>query len=288
MTQADETALDEARRFYAEEIRLAGALEREAVVGAFSRVPRERFLGPPPWKIAGRDGRYRALPGDDPRTTYHNVIFAIDEGRRLNNGEPGFVGFLIDASGADEGQHAVHIGCGTGYYTAVLAELVGSSGQVTAIELDEGLADRARQNLEPWPWVDVRQADGTVFDPGAADAILVNAGATHPAPVWLDRLLPGANLILPLTVNAPVHGGGWVLRVTPVAKGLSARFISPVGIYHCVGARDDALNRRLADAYARGDEARGRVRSLRRDAHVEGDDCWLHADDFCLSSLELE
>jgi protein-L-isoaspartate(D-aspartate) O-methyltransferase len=37
----------------------------------------------------------------------------------------------------------VHIGAGTGYYTAILACLVGPSGKVTGIEVDASLAARA-------------------------------------------------------------------------------------------------------------------------------------------------
>jgi protein-L-isoaspartate(D-aspartate) O-methyltransferase len=288
MTMIDDPGVAEALRFFAEEIRFAAPVERDEVVEAFASVRRERFLGPAPWKFGTLEGRYRVVPGSDPCSTYHNVVFAIDERRRLNNGQPSFLGRLIDESGAAPGHHVVHVGCGTGYYSAVLAELVGEGGRVTAIELDEDLAARARRNLADFPNVEVKQADGTIFDAGAANAILVNAGSTHPASVWLDRLLPGANLILPLTVNAPVHGGGWVLKVTQGKKGLAARFISPVGIYHCAGARDEALSRRLGHAYARGDEARKKVRSLRRDEHSEGDGCWLHTDEFCLSNFALD
>jgi protein-L-isoaspartate(D-aspartate) O-methyltransferase len=223
------------------------------------------------------------VSGNDPRDTYHNVLFALDESRQLNNGQPSFVGHLIDASNASSGQHAVHIGCGSGYYTAILAELVGESGHVTAIEIDDDLAARARVNLEPWSQVSVKHADGTKFDPGAAESILVNAGATHPAPLWLDRMLPGATLILPMTTNAAVHGGGWVLRVNHTANGFEARFLSTVGIYHCAGARSDEMNRLLTQSYMKGVEELQAVRSLRRDDHSESEDCWLHTDDFCLS-----
>ena len=288
MTETDQPGLDEARRFYAEEIRFVANLQRQEVVDAFARVPRERFLGAPPWRVGLRAGGYRSVEGGDPRDTYHNVIFAIDEARKLNNGEPSFLGFLIDQSGATKGHHVVHVGCGTGYYTAVLAETVGETGHVTAIELDEELAAHARANLEPWPNVEVKQADGTVFDPGAANAILVNAGVTHPVDLWLDRLLPSANLILPMTVNAPVHGGGWVLKVCSTSRGFEASFISPVGIYHCAGARDDGFNRRLGEAYARGHEALRAVHSLRRDEHTASEACWLHTEDFCLSTEPLE
>lgn len=285
MTQTEDPGLEEALRFYAEELRFTAPVEREEVVAAFARVPRERFLGSPPWQVFMEGGVYREIPGGDPRSTYHNVIFAIDVARRLHNGQPSLLARLIDESGAAPGHHVVHVGCGTGYYSAVLAELVGEAGRVTAIELDEDLALRARENLADWPHVEVKQADGTLFDPGAANAVLVNAGATHPAPVWLDRLLPGASLILPLTVSAPLHGVGWVLKATQGVRGLAARFICRVGIYPCVGARDDALDRRLREAYARGDEALLQVRSLRRDDHAEGESCWLHSDDFCLSCL---
>ena len=47
-----------------------------------------------------------------------------------------------------------------GYYTAILAELVGPTGAVSAIEIDEPLAERAREALAPWPQVTVVNGDG--------------------------------------------------------------------------------------------------------------------------------
>ena len=287
MSEIDPAAVAEARRFYAEEVRFVGNLKREEVVAAFAKVPRERFLGPPPWKLGEPSGRYRDVPGGDPRDTYHDVAYALDASRTLNNGLPSFMGSLIDASGACEGQHAVHIGCATGYYTAILAELVGENGHVTAIEIDEIFAEQARENLSPWPQVSVKQADGTQFDPGAANVILVNAGATHPLSLWLERLLPHAKLIVPLTVNAPMHGEGWVLEVSHAVQGFAARFLEPVGIYPCAGGRDEDLNRLLSRVFQRGDDEVRKVRSLRRDEHAPGEDCWLHGEDFCLSRTEL-
>jgi protein-L-isoaspartate(D-aspartate) O-methyltransferase len=279
----DGSEIEAARHFYAEEIRFTANLQREEVVQAFARVPREGFLGRPPWRIASPGGTYRTVPGADPCSAYHNVMFAIDERRQLNNGQPSFVGSLIDESGARSGHHAVHIGCGAGYYTAILAELVGEGGSVTAVEVDDDLVVRARANLSPWRQVEVKHADGAVYDPGAADAILVNAGATHPLPLWLDRLLPGAILIVPLTVSYSVHTLGQVLKVTSTPRGLAARFVSPVGIYPCTGARSEELGRKLVASYARGNDALARVRSLRRDEHAEGSGCWLHTSEFCLS-----
>jgi len=98
-------------------------------------------------------------------------------------------------------QHVLHIGAGTGYYTAVLAELVGSAGRVTAFEVDKAVAARARRNLGAWPQVRVIHGDAlaTPFDP--ADGITVNAGATRPPAAWLDALRPGGRMTLPLTTD---------------------------------------------------------------------------------------
>jgi protein-L-isoaspartate(D-aspartate) O-methyltransferase len=53
------------------------------------------------------------------------VLVAIDEKRLLNNGPPSFLAILIEALALQEGDHVVHVGCGTGYYSAILAEFVG-------------------------------------------------------------------------------------------------------------------------------------------------------------------
>ena len=155
---------------------------------------------------------------------------------------------------------------------------------MTAVEVDDELATRARANLADLAQVEVVQGDGTRFDPGAADAFLVNAGVTHPAPLWLERMLPCARLVLPLTVTAPLHGYGAALKVTRQSAGLAARFISGVGIYPCTGARDDELGRRLGESFARGFAELARVRSLRVDLHRNDASCWLHGDDFCVST----
>jgi protein-L-isoaspartate(D-aspartate) O-methyltransferase len=98
---------------------------------------------------------------------------------------------LIAAATPEPGEHVVHIGAGVGYYMAILAELVGAAGRVTAIEFDAELAARATANLARTPHARAIPGDGTrvVFEP--ADIIYVSAGATRPADAWLDRLKEG-------------------------------------------------------------------------------------------------
>jgi protein-L-isoaspartate(D-aspartate) O-methyltransferase len=95
---------------------------------------------------------------------------------------------LIAAAAPQPGEHVVHVGAGVGYHTAILAELVGVAGRVTAIEFDAELAARAMASFAQTPHVRAVHGDGTrvTFEP--ADVIYINAGATRPADVWLDRL----------------------------------------------------------------------------------------------------
>jgi len=288
--------LDSIRRYYAEELRAVAHLQSEALVDAFAKVSREDFLGPGPWLIlnpfhmvddSNEDSYYRETADADPKHLYHNVLVAIDAKRCLNNGQPTFLATLIDSLDLASGDQVVHIGCGTGYYTAIMAEVVGPKGRVTAFEVDTELAARARTNLNHLSHVEVVESDGGTIAPNVHDGMLVNAGATHPRQEWLDALRVGGRLILPLTVanESDTPHSGHILKIKRREDGFAARFISPTSIFPCSGARDPELNDKLRAAF-NGDDWRC-VQSLRRDAHVCAETCWLHNEQFCLSKLPV-
>jgi len=175
--------INDRRRFYAEEITVIANIRTPGLADALAAVPRERFLPPGPWLIRSEidyGGGPRQTPDNDPRHVYHNVVVAIDPARQLFNGAPSLLSICIDALLLQPGARVLHVGAGTGYYTALLAHVVGPTGAVMAVEIDEHLAATARSNLRDMNWVDVRQGDGTAVDRGSCDAILVNAGMTHP------------------------------------------------------------------------------------------------------------
>src|ERR1043166_5098874 len=178
------------------------------------------------------------------------------------------------------GERALHVGCGVGYYTAIMAEVVGPRGQVVGVEIDAALAERARKNLSHFAHVEVLHADGGEVGAGAFDAIFVNAGATHPRTVWLDGLRRGGRLVLPLTAE---DGRGALLRVAFDGRAHAASFVSTARVFHCAGSRDAEAGRLLRGAPPPpGPSA---VRSLRRDAHEADATCWLHLEGCCLSTL---
>ena len=273
------------RTWYAEELRYAAAVKSKDVIRAFATVPRERFLGPGPWLICTGEApnKYWSTEDDDPRCVYHNVVIGMLTEKGLNNGQPGLWAHLFDRLDLARGKRVLHLGCGAGYYSAILAEIVGPSGRVTAIDLEEGLVTRAAEALGPWPQASAVAADGATYQPGAVDIIVASAGATHPLPQWLDALPPGGELLLPLTGK-----GGWgqTLLVTRQrdGEGFAARFAGYVGIYHFAGARDAEMAERIDRAVGRHDMAD--VKSLRREPHAEDESCWLHGEGWCLSRRE--
>ena len=139
----------EIRRMYAERLRTAANL-RQAIVEAFARVPREEFLGPVPWQIGQPQLRDRAAPYITTREAcrlediYQDVVVVIDPTRKINNGQPSIHARWLEAVSPQPGEAVLHIGCGVGYYTSILAELVGPSGRVVAYEIEPDLAMRAQ------------------------------------------------------------------------------------------------------------------------------------------------
>jgi protein-L-isoaspartate(D-aspartate) O-methyltransferase len=280
--------LDDCRRFYAEEIKFAANLDSPALIEAFARVPRENFLGPGPWQIAFPSlalggTAYRTI--DDPRDLYHNVLIALDTSRGLNNGHPSSLAQWIEALDLKTGQHVFHLGCGVGYYTAIMAEVVGPDGHVVGSEVDSDLAARAAANLSGYRNVAVHAADGAALDAGTFDAMFINAGVTHPHPPWLDRLSEGGRIVLPITVAIPEMGAGTgvMLRIIRNRGFFASQVVSEVGIYSCTSVRDPALEPLIRKALTA--KALLKLKSVRVDQHAQADTCILHGGGVCLSSL---
>jgi protein-L-isoaspartate(D-aspartate) O-methyltransferase len=176
----------------------AGVVDNARLEAAFSATRREDFLGAGPWFIL-RFRDYRATPDADPVYLYTDNLVGILPERHINNGQPSLHAHLIHRAAPATGEHVVHIGTGTGHYTAILAHLVGPSGRVTGVEYEPALAARAKTNFAAYPNVDIVEGDGTLVSFDTADVIYVNAGCTRPAESWLDRLADGGRLILPMT-----------------------------------------------------------------------------------------
>jgi len=272
------STIESARRLYAEELCRTNHIASPAILNAFATVPRERFVGPAPWIIQAH-GEAWITENGDPREVYRDALIVLDQAKHLNNGQPSLWACHFALLDVHSGDRVLHLGCGTGYYTAILAELTGPQGKVDAIELDLGLASRAQVALEPWAQVTVVHGDGAQgpFDP--ADVIVVSAGATHPLAAWLDAVKPHGKLLFPLTST---RGPGTMAHLVRAgADRFHAELVGTAFFVDFAGARDSAVGGELARALKRDQGAT--VRSLRCDIHEKDPTCWLHGDRWCFS-----
>ncbi len=152
----------------------------ERILAAMSRVPRERFVSE----------SFRA-------EAYEDHPLPIGAGQTIS--QPYIVALMLEALGLSPQDKALEIGTGSGYATALLAEL---AAQVFSVERHPTLADNARQTLAELGYTNVKlfAGDGSLGIPSAApfNAILVSAAAPEiPGPL-LAQLADGGRMIIPV------------------------------------------------------------------------------------------
>jgi protein-L-isoaspartate(D-aspartate) O-methyltransferase len=259
----------------------AGIAAGSELAAAFASTPREHFVGPPPWKVSTMSG-YIETPTDDPAFLYQDIVVALGTEGPLNNGEPTLHASCLSTLALKRGERVVHVGAGTGYYTTLLAKLVGEEGAVDAYEIDAVLAKRTIANLAGFRHVTVHHRSGSEAPLPQCDVLYVCAGATAPLPVWLDALKPGGRLIFPLT---PGEGFGAMLLITRQGEqGYSAKFLFPAQFVPCIGARNDAEGKRIVEAFGTNDWRK--VNSLHRDDSPDKS-CWCSGFGWWLSTETL-
>ena len=271
----------------------AGVKGDGPLLSAFAKVERERFFGPPPWFYSDFSN-YRELASGDPVVLYQDMLVALDRNRHVNNGVPSLHASALSEIGVGAGDHVAHIGAGTGYFTAILAELVGPTGRVTAIEYDPALTEQARQNLAGYTNVEVVQADGTQCPRSEVDVIYVNFALDHPASAWVENLAFRGRLLFPLGVPAiddqgkqlPFTRMGGFLLIVREDTGFSARFLQPVSFVWAEGQEPPPAGRREGLEAAFRTRTAGEVRQLRWRRPPEADE-WYSEEEWGLSKKEL-
>jgi protein-L-isoaspartate(D-aspartate) O-methyltransferase len=150
------------------------------VLAAMGRVPRHEFLGP-----------------EFQREAYEDRPLPIGHGQTVS--QPYIVAAMLEALELQPADRVLEVGTGSGYQTALLAEL---TAKVYSIERHAALAERAREALARLGYreVEVVVGDGTEGLPNAApfDAILVSAAAPRLPPPLLEQLAEGGRMIVPV------------------------------------------------------------------------------------------
>ena len=248
------------------------------VADAFDRVPREHFVGPGPWLTLAGEG-YVESETADPALLYDDIVVALAPDRRINNGQPTLHARCLSAARVRPGERVLHIGCGAGYYSAVISELVTVSGHVVAWDVEADLVASARRNLIGWSNVAVELRDGTVPPIPRSDVIYVCAGCTAPVRAWVDALADGGRLLFPLT---PGWDYGAVLMITRAGEAFNARFLCRCQFIPCVGGWDELSQADVRKAFSTGDI--DEVSSLHFGVASAGSDIWLAGNGWWLST----
>jgi protein-L-isoaspartate(D-aspartate) O-methyltransferase len=197
MHPTDTPALDvhEFREALIAKIDSLGNFRTPQVKAAFRAVPRHLFL-----------------PGVDLATAYapKPVVTkrAEDDTAISSASSPSLVATMLEQLDIQPGHHVLEIGAATGINAALLSELVGPTGSVVTIELDEDLADGARSSLAAagYDRVEVICGDGALGDPSGKtfDRIIVTAGAWDVSTAWWTQLADCGRIVVPLRL----HGSG--------------------------------------------------------------------------------
>lgn len=150
------------------------------VLDVMGRVPRHLFVANPLWEAAYAD---HPLP--------------IDEGQTIS--QPFIVALMTQALNPQKTDRVLEIGTGSGYQTAVLAEL---ADEVYTIERFQMLADKARQLLDSagYHHIFFRVEDGTLGWPECApfDKIIATAASPQIPATLLGQLREGGRLVIPV------------------------------------------------------------------------------------------
>lgn len=150
----------------------------------FERVRRSDFLPPDQHGFAGED-----------------VPLPIGFGQ--TNSQPSTVRAMLDLLEVAPGQRVLDVGCGSGWTTALVADLVGPGGSVVGVEIVPELVAWGAENLASYPmsWARIRQADRDVLgapEDAPYDRVLVSAEASRLPVELVDQLVVGGLMVVPV------------------------------------------------------------------------------------------
>lgn len=191
-----------------------GWLKTPRIIEAFRKIQRVDFLPASP--VGG--------PEDLKDLAELNEALPIGYGQTIS--QPLVVAFMLEQLQPQRGDKILDIGSGSGWTTALLAEIVGGKGRVVAVDIIPELVESGKKNVEKYNFVEKGIveficADGSKGYKKEApfDKILVSATAERLSPAWKEQLKIGGRIV------APIGSSIWLFVKKREERAMNLRFI---------------------------------------------------------------
>ncbi len=163
-----------------------GWLKTPRIIGAFKKIKRIDFL-----------------PEDMKDLAELNEALPIDFGQTIS--QPLVVAFMLEQLQPEAGEKILDIGSGSGWTTALLAEIVGEKGKVIAVEVVPELKEFGEKNASKYNFIKKGIVE-FICDDGHKgcekeapfDKILVSATAVKIPETWKKQLKIGGRIVIPI------------------------------------------------------------------------------------------
>lgn len=169
-----------------DELITEGWLKTERYIEAFKKIKREDFL-----------------PEDSKELAELDTALSIGYGQTIS--QPLVVAFMIELLEPKEGEKILDVGSGSGWTTALLAEIVGKKGKVIALEVVSELKEFGEKNVAKYSFIKEGRAEFVCADATKGfskeapfDKILASAAAMKLPPAWKKQLKVGGKIVLPI------------------------------------------------------------------------------------------
>jgi protein-L-isoaspartate(D-aspartate) O-methyltransferase len=222
------------RQAMVDRLKNLGVIQTEPVEEAFQAIPRHLFV-----------------PEVEVQKAYTDIYIVTREqnGQAISSSSaPSIMAIMLEMFDLQPGQRILEIGAGTGYNAALMAHIVGETGRVVTIDIDEDIVQDARAHLQTAGIENVEAicADGSLgwVEGAPYDRVILTVSAADVAPAWREQLNPGGRLVLPFQLTSfqskfaalPFMPDQFLLSFERTGVGFEGLDLRPCGF---IGVRGD-------------------------------------------------